>query len=147
MEWSTRKLVTVWASGLGAFFALIVLAFVALPSYGRYQSRQDRSQNRRQALYDANNEVTINSIRIRTFQQKAKIAKQQADIRYITSVGVRRAQDEIAKTLTPLYVQFEMIDALRQIATSGRNSTVVYIPTGANGLPITGVTGSVTPGK
>lgn len=43
---------------------------------------------------------------------------------------------EIAKKLTPLFVQFEMIEALKAIAESGHNNTVVYIPTGANGVPL-----------
>lgn len=115
--------------------ALIGLVF-GFKAVSRYQSRADRNQNRTQARYDANNEVLVNAIRIRTQEQKVKIAQQDAQIRYVKSIGIKRAQDEISKTLTPLYVQFEYIDALRSIAASGRNATVVYIPVGPNGIPI-----------
>jgi hypothetical protein len=131
---------------VGAFIAM----YVGVKTFGRMQDRADRNQNRSQLLKDARNNVTVNSILINTFGQKEKIAQKQADIRYIKSTGVRRAQDEIAKTLTPLYVQFEMISALQAIATSGRNATVVYIPTGSNGLPIVNTTTGKTtavPGK
>ncbi len=29
-----------------------------------------------------------------------------------------------------------MVDALKQIAKSGKNSSVVYLPSGANGIPL-----------
>jgi hypothetical protein len=42
-----------------------------------------------------------------------------------------------AKTLTPLYVQFELTQALQAIATSGSNDTVIYLPTDPKtGLPV-----------
>jgi hypothetical protein len=47
----------------------------------------------------------------------------------------------IAKTLTPLYVQFEMTQALSEIAKSGRNSSIVYIPSGPGGVPFIQGTG------
>jgi hypothetical protein len=109
--------------GLFLVVALLVGAAFGCKAYGRYQKRAD-----------ANNQVKVTAIQIRNQQQRVKIANQQAQIRYVRSVGVRRAQDEIAKTLTPLYVKFEMIDALRQIAQSGRNSTVIYIPSDKNGM-------------
>ncbi len=68
------------------------------------------------------------------------MAKQKAEIRKQDAIGVRNAQDEIAKTLTPLYVQFEMVEALKDIAHSGNNSSVVYIPSGANGIPLVSTT-------
>lgn len=130
-----------------ALFAVIGGFYFGVKAIGRYQGRQDRSQHRSQLLKDASNDVVINSIRIRSQAQKVKIAQQDAQIRYVKSIGIRKSQDEISKTLTPLYVQFEMISALEAIATSGKNATVVYIPTGTNGLPITatsGVPGSTT---
>jgi hypothetical protein len=33
-------------------------------------------------------------------------------------------------------VQFEMVQALQAIAASGSNNSVVYIPAGANGIPL-----------
>lgn len=140
------------AGAVATIVALGVLLgiYFSVKTVGRYQERADRSQNRAQKLKDVRNEVTVNSILISTFGQKEKIEQKKADIRFIASTGVRRAQDEIAKTLTPLYVQFEMIDALKAVAASGRNATVIYIPTGSNGLPIVNVTGkspSSTPTK
>lgn len=64
-----------------------------------------------------------------------KIARQQADIRYVNSTGIRRAQDEIQKTLTPLYVQWEAIQAQLAMANS-QNHTIIYIPSGSNGVPL-----------
>lgn len=118
------------------FILLIASCGVGYPAYGRYQSRQDRQQNRTQARLDAQNRVSVNNINIGFFQQQLKIAQQQASIRQAQAVGIREAQDKISSTLTPLYVQFEMTEALKQIAESGKNSSVIYIPTNpATGLP------------
>jgi len=38
--------------------------------------------------------------------------------------------------LTPLYVQFEMTEVLKEVAKSGENNSIVYIPTGTNGVPL-----------
>lgn len=143
-----KAIVGVTLAAVVAIFALIAVLlgiYFSVKVVGRYQDRADRNQNRSQKLKDARNDVTVNSILINTFGQKKLIAQKQADIRYIDSTGVRRAQDEIAKTLTPLYVQFEMIDALKAVANSGRNATVIYIPTGANGLPIVNTTDASKP--
>ena len=80
--------------------------------------------------------MSISSIEIQNQAQRIQVAKQKAEIRLQDAIGVREAQDEIAKTLTPLYVQFEMVDALKAIAASGSNNSVVYIPAGANGIPL-----------
>lgn len=99
--------------------------------------------DRAQARADANNQVAITHIQIQRAQQQAKIvnAEIQATIaeankRYHEAVGIRRAQDEISKTLTPLYIQHEAIQAEEQIATSGRNNTIVYVPSGQQGVPL-----------
>jgi hypothetical protein len=109
--------------------ALLFGLYGATKSFSRYQKRAD-----------ANNKVKISNIEIRNQAQRVQIAKQKAEIRLQNSIGIRRAQDEIARTLTPLYVQFEMTEALKQIAESGRNNTVVYIPSGANGIPLVSTT-------
>src|SRR3954469_25075346 len=86
---------------------------------------------------NAKNHVKVNATRIRFFQQQEGIERKKADIRVIHAVGIRKAQDEIQATLTPLYVQFEMVQALRDIAASGRNNSVVFVPTtNTGGLPI-----------
>lgn len=95
-----------------------------------------KAVSRGQRLADARNKVKVSEIEIRNQGQRILVAKQQAEIRKQQAIGVRNAQDEIAKTLTPLYVQFEMVEALKDIAHSGNNSSVVYIPSGANGIPL-----------
>lgn len=115
---------------IGFIVAGLLIVFVLLTMWGF------RSFGRSQARADAKNSVTISNIEIRNQAQRIQVAKQKAEIRLQDAIGVRSAQDEIAKTLTPLYVQFEMVDALKAIALSGNNNTVVYIPAGANGIPL-----------
>ncbi len=122
------RIIRVVVLSIVTFVAVIVLFFAILAG--------SKSFNRYQARSDAKNRVKISAIEIRNQSQRVKIAKQKAAIRLENAVGVREAQDEIAKTLTPLYVQFEMVDALKQIAKSGKNSSVVYLPSGANGIPL-----------
>ena len=106
-------------------FVIIVCLMFSLPWYGRYQKRAN-----------ANNNVKVSEIEIRNQAQRVQIAKQKAEIRRQEAIGIREAQDQIAKTLTPLYVQFEMTEALKAIATSGSNNSTVFIPAGAGGIPL-----------
>jgi hypothetical protein len=98
--------------------------------------------HRTQQRADANNRVKVTQINIRNAQQQAKVVaaqdatvKAQADQRLIAARGIRNAQDEIAKTLTPLYVQFEAVQAQLAMAKSP-NHTVIYVPAGTNGTPV-----------
>lgn len=129
METTSPGRVAAWVGAVFAAFALSILLLVGI--YVGF-----KSVGRTQARADANNRVKISTIEIRNQAQRVEIAKQQAEIRLQNAIGVRESQDEIAKTLTPLYVQFEMVEALKQIATSGRNNSIVYIPAGANGIPL-----------
>ena len=95
-----------------------------------------RTIGRQQALADARNRVKVSEIEIRNQEQRVKVAQQRAEIREVDAIGVRNAQDQIAQTLTPLYVQFEMVEALKAIAASGSNNSVVFVPAGANGIPL-----------
>lgn len=95
-----------------------------------------KSVNRWQQRADAQNRVKISAIEIRNQEQRVQVARQKAEIRHEEARGIRAAQDEISKTLTPLYVQHEMVQALKDIAASGSNNSVVYIPSGANGIPL-----------
>lgn len=109
-----------------SLLVFIVILLVTIPAYSRYQARAD-----------ANNRVSVSAIEIRNQAQRVKIAQQQADIRVQEAIGLRRAQDEIRRTLTPLYVQFQLTQALQAVATSGRNDTVIYLPTNPDtGLPV-----------
>jgi PBP1b-binding outer membrane lipoprotein LpoB len=102
-----------------------------------------KAWQRGQKRADANNRVKVTAINIQTAQQQAKIVHAQnaavqarAEQRLIEATGIRKAQDEISKTLTPLYVQHEAIRAQERIATSGKNNTVIYVPAGTNGTPV-----------
>lgn len=128
--------------GLFATVAVIfVIALVIAASVGGCGAV--KGWQRGQARANARNKVQITHIEIQNQDQQAKvveaqngIVQAQAQQRYLQAVGIRRAQDEIAKTLTPLYIQHEAIQAEEQIAQSGQNSTVVYVPSGSMGVPL-----------
>lgn len=124
---------------IGSIVGLSVGIFGASASLGAYSRWNDVEQAHNQAhvaRINAANQTQVNELTIAATAQQVKIHQAQAQVRLADAVGVREAQDEISKTLTPLYVQFEMVDALKSIAESGKNNTVVYIPTGANGIPL-----------
>lgn len=127
--WTAAALATL------AIFGLLIFGSVA--GCGAY-----KGWHRGQLRADANNNVKITTINIRRAQQQAKVVAAQdatikalADQRLIKARGIKNAQDEIQSTLTPLYVQFEAIEAQKAIATSGQNNTVIYVPSGTNGTP------------
>lgn len=133
--WSTSKIVKFWVGVTVGVIAFIAVLLIVIPTYNRYQKRAN-----------ANNSVKVSAIEIRNQAQRVLIAKQQAQIRYQNAVGIRESQDEIAKTLTPLYVQFEMTQALEHIATSGTNNTIIYLPTDPHtGLPVVPTSNSAEP--
>lgn len=125
-----------WIVAIVVVVVLIFGAVTGIAAFGRWQGRNNRNQDRQQTLLDARNKVQVSTIEIKNQNQRIQVAKQQAAIRLENAIGVREAQDEIAKTLTPLYVQFEMTQALVKIAQSGKNNSVVYLPSGANGIPL-----------
>lgn len=127
LAYTAATLVTVLA-----VIGIIVGLVAGLNAFGRSQARAD-----------AHNQVALTGIQIQNQEQYARVivaqnrvVRDQAYQRYLESVGVREAQDEIARTLTPLYVQYEAIKAEEQIATSGQNNTVVYVPSGEAGVPV-----------
>jgi len=121
---------------IGGLIGIILGCMFSFKAFSRYQARQDVDNYVKTSQVRANNEVTLNEIKIGRQAQRVKIEQQQAQVRLEKAKGLRMAQDEIAKTLTPLYVQFEMTEALKEIATSGKNNTVIYIPVGPDGLPM-----------
>lgn len=128
--------ITAVVVGLTLIVALVFGSVAGCKSFQRYQKRADASNN-----------VKISSIEIRNQAQRVLIATQKAAIRKQDAIGVREAQDEIAKTLTPLYVAWEMTQALEHIATSGQNNSLIYVPTNPNtGLPVVPTSNTNTPG-
>lgn len=123
-----------WVLGIVAGIAAIIALFLILggvyKGYERYQARAD-----------AKNKVTLNDTRIRQTQQLVKVAHQNALIEVARAKGIKRAQQIINRTLTPLYVQHEAIQAELRLAGSQHANTVIYIPVGANGVPLVSPTG------
>lgn len=64
-----------------------------------------------------------------------EIARKDAEIRIEEAKGIAEAQKIINATLTSNYLQHEAINAQLKMAESP-NHTTVYIPVGANGIPI-----------
>lgn len=129
-------------AGFLAVLAFIVVVFV-LVAAGVGGCGLYKSWHRGQIRADAQNRVQITKIEIANQDQQAKvvaaqngIVRAQAEQRYLEAVGIRRAQDEISRTLTPLYIQHEAIQAEEAIAKSGQNNTVVYVPSGNMGVPL-----------
>lgn len=98
-----------------------------------------KSFNRSQKRADANNNVKVTNINIRRAQQQARIVHAQnaavsakAEQRVIEAQGIRKAQDLIAATLTPLYIQHEAIKAQE----NDRQGDRTYIPVGPQGVPM-----------
>lgn len=68
-------------------------------------------------------------------QTQIDIAKKDAEIRIEEAKGIAEAQKIINETLTRNYLQHEAINAQLKMAESP-NHTTVYIPSGANGIPL-----------
>jgi hypothetical protein len=135
-EKSTARKFSLW--GFGAI--LTVVLFVGV---GIAVSAAVKAYTRAEQRYDAQNQVALTHIAINRAKQHALITRAQivatqadADKRFAEAVGIRRAQDEISRTLTANYLQYEAIQAQKAVATSGRNNTLIYVPSGSNGVPI-----------
>lgn len=68
-------------------------------------------------------------------ETQREIAKKDAEIRIEEARGIAEAQKIINATLTKNYLQHEAINAQLKMAASP-NHTTVYIPSGANGIPL-----------
>lgn len=107
-----------------------------------------REYNRWQKREDAQNQVRVTRIEIQKAEEEAKVNKAQikateaeAEKRVAESVGIKEAQVEINRTLTPLYVQHEYVQAIEK----GHVETT-FIPVGQNGIPFVGNVG-LEPGR
>jgi len=122
-----------WTAGaiVAIFLVVVIGGFLtvgAFKAFSRYQKRAD-----------ANNSVKVTNILIRRARQQVRVQQQLARVKYAESVGIRRAQDEISKTLTDQYLQHEAIQAQKMMARSD-NHTQIYIPSGQNGLSLVATT-------
>lgn len=125
---SIPKVVLLCAGGLVAVVALLLGLIIGFGSI-------HQAYNRHQRVANASNHVKVVEQQIRQQEQQTIIVEKQAEQRYQEAIGIKRAQDEINSTLTPLYVQHEAIQAQEAIANSGRNNTIIYVPAGTNGVP------------
>lgn len=135
MEDVRYGIVTV-ALGIVAILAVLMGAMFGFRAYGRYQDVQAAKNDVKTSQIRANNQITLTNIQVKNQAKRVLIAQQQAQIRLENAKGIREAQDEISKTLTPLYVQLESIEAMKEIAKSGKNATYIYIPSGSGGVPV-----------
>ncbi|MFD9903866.1 hypothetical protein [Streptomyces sp. NPDC059063] len=134
-----RLVVTYTVAGvvaIGLFAALGIGIVWGAEAFDRSQRVADAKNVVTTSRIAANNKVRLNEIKIGQQRQRVKIAEQEAEVRLREARGVKAAQDEIAKTLTPEYIQYEMTKVLADIAKSGKNSSVIYIPVGPDGLPV-----------
>jgi hypothetical protein len=83
-----------------------------------------KTVHRSQVRADAHNTARAERLKVAAVEARA-------EQRFQESIGIKRAQDEINRTLTPLYVQHEAIQALEK---SG--AATVYIPSGNQGVPL-----------
>lgn len=110
--------------GVVVSLAIIGVLMFGIPNYARYQKRAE-----------AQNEVSVNEIRIRQQEQLIQVEKQKAQIRVEEAKGIRDSQELINATLTDQYLQHEAIQAQKEMAGSP-NHTQIYIPVGTNGIPL-----------
>ena len=128
------------ASWLGG----LVVAAVVIIGVGIGLSVALRTVSRAEQRADANNRVALTRIAIRRANEQVRVAYAQvgaaqadAQARYTEAVGIRRAEDLIATgKLTNPYLQYLAIEAQRAVATSGRNNTLIYLPSGNGGVPL-----------
>jgi hypothetical protein len=130
------KKVTLWSLA-------VLLGITALTATGVGLSWGLKAYKRAELRADARNRVQITRIDSKRASAQALIARAQiattvaqAQARYQDAVGTRRAQDEISRTLTGRYLQYQAIQAQKAIGTSGRNNTLIYLPSGSGGVPL-----------
>lgn len=90
---------------------------------------------RAQRLANENNQTKINDIQIAQTAQLVKIQEQKAQIQIAQAKGIAAAQEIIQGTLTPAYLQYMAIEA-EQAEVQSQNHTIIYIPSGENGIPL-----------
>jgi hypothetical protein len=109
------KKVTLWSLA-------VLLGITAITATGVGISAVLKVYSRAELRADAGNRVQVTRI--------------DSNARYEAAVGARRAQDEITPTLTRQYLQYQAIQAQKSIGASGRNNTLIYLPSGTSGVPL-----------
>ncbi len=90
-----------------------------------------------QDVIDAISEKVATTQKLETEDIKINVAKKQARQRVVDAEGIAESMRIINKRLTAQYLQHEAIQAQAKMIGSP-NHTVVYIPTGKMGVPLTG---------
>ena len=72
------------------------------------------------------------------------IERKERTKREVQAQGIANAMEIIRGQLSPMYIQHEAIEAQRQMINSP-NHTVVYIPVGPMGVPLTGTFNAIAP--
>lgn len=115
-------------AGLAVLVLVLLLLFGGIAgckSFNRYQKRAD-----------VTNQIRIQKHKLDLYQLKVLQAKKLARVAHWEGVAQKNRNVEIAKRLTPIFVQYEMIRAMESIASSGQNNSVIMIPSGAFGVPL-----------
>jgi regulator of protease activity HflC (stomatin/prohibitin superfamily) len=68
-------------------------------------------------------------------EHELETARKDSEIKRVEAEGIAAAQAIIDKTLTREYLTHEWIEALERTAQT-ENTTIVYVPTGTDGLPV-----------
>jgi uncharacterized membrane protein len=124
----TRKDIIAAVVAFVVFVAFCIGGVAGCREFSRYQKRADavnKTKIVRQEIKTAEQQALVN---------RAQIAATQAEAekRIVEAEGIRKAQDLISATLTPLYVQHEAIKAQE----NDRQGDRTYIPVGPQGVPI-----------
>jgi hypothetical protein len=72
---------------------------------------------------------------LQQMDSKLQIAQKNAKIKVAEATGIAEAQRIISGTLTPAYLTHEAIQNQEKVIDS-KTATVIYIPVGANGIPM-----------
>lgn len=92
---------------LSALVAVMLTGCGSVQGYNQWLDNRQRTFERQQAVLDAQNQVTIAKLQVQA-------AIQQAQVNFQIAKGKKEAQEEQTRTLKPIYVQQELVDAIRE---------------------------------
>lgn len=117
---------------IGRLVAMSIVALLVCGLFTFAGAAGCKSYNRYQKRADAKNQIKVAEFQAKTVRAQIQATKARAEQRVAEAHGIREAQDLIAKTLTPLYVQHEAIQAQKDGGSGNRT----YIPVGPQGVPL-----------